>query len=687
MTMATIGPSRSKIGLPPREEYYVATVAAVKSLGGTATIYDIDDAVADVLALSPEALKIPHGDGRSQFEYDLAWVRTYLKWAGALENPARAQWRLTELGYSLNDEQLRRVPYEVRRQQREQGSLPPIPTQGSGPHFAISEGLLSFARTVEVAGNDIHRINALLPILRETTAALDHVLQKNTGLWPTLERVSLGYSAVISGEINSIDFGRLFGQGILLAHALASAKVSPASGNSFPLTADAVALAESVLDLHGPFILGSKDGQALMADSERYSLTQDQRTRNLRTEIELANAIVAADTLAAPEVKVHLEDAIRSGPTDEKGASYIAAMSRNASIVLVGGAAAYTFGPAALLAAPTAVAGFIGGIFGPEAIKKSKVGTEVTRQLSNLVDRKTLDFVTKNEALFRTLAQRPGMNWVGRALDWTRKNLAAIEPPERNDRELARAKKTTVLLIDPDASYAKSTSRALEELGYEITNVSRGALAAMAFANSMPPDIVVSETTVGRRSGVQIAVEIANLHGSAVVFLTSRPENYPKATFGGYEVLAKPVSTDALDRAISRAIGSKSPPDLVRPKVLAIDPDVEFTSHLRLVLGEWGYDLQFAARSNMSALEWIENSPPDLIISEALLHDGLSKVALDAATSSVLPVIFLTAHPESLPQNMLDGSVPVLAKPLNEYELLQTLVTSRARFLGREIKP
>ncbi len=686
--MASASSSRSKTGLPPREEYYVATAAAMKTLGGTATIYDIDEAVADVLALTPEALKVPHGDGRSQFEYDQAWVRTYLKWAGAVKNTARAQWELTELGYSLTDEQLRRIPYEVRRQQREQGGLPPIPVQGSGPHFAIRNGVLSFARAVDVAGNDVGRINALLPILRETTSALNHVLQKNAGLWPTLERAGHAYAATIAGDHSSIDFGRLFGQGIILAHALASAKAAPISGNSFPLTAEALSLAESILDLHGPLILGSKDGQALIADSERYSLTQAQRAKNLRTEIALANALVQADAPAAPEVKVHLEDAIRAGPDDEKGASYIAATSRNASIVLVGGAAAYAIGPATLLAAPAAVAGFVAGVFGPEALKKSKVGTELTRQLASLVDRATLEFVTKNENVFRTLAERPGMTWLGRALDWTKRSLTAFEGPEPNEPKSTGARKTTVLLIEPDASDAKSISETLISLGYEITNISTGALSAVASARAIPPDVVVSETTLGKRSGVQTAIEIANTHGSAVVFLTNRLEDYPDGKFGGSTVLVKPIVPTALDDAITQAVASTTT-GAYRPKVLLIDPDVEFSENLRRTLSAWGYELTFAARSGGSASKWAESSHVDIVISEVQLADGVSgtTVATAIARRDNLPVIFLTTHPDGLRAELLEQPVAILSKPLKKIGLLQALATARALIPNARIIP
>jgi restriction system protein len=46
---------------------------------------------------------VPHKDGtRSQFQYELAWVRTYLKKAGLAENSERGVWSLTDAAEKLS---------------------------------------------------------------------------------------------------------------------------------------------------------------------------------------------------------------------------------------------------------------------------------------------------------------------------------------------------------------------------------------------------------------------------------------------------------------------------------------------------------------------------------------------------------------------------------------------------------
>ncbi len=113
--------------LPERQEYYPATVAAMKARGGSATIEELEQDVADILDLSDEARSLPHGEGRqTQFEYDLAWVRTYLKFAGAVENSERGVWRLTPAGRQMSEVELRglwrRIVAEQRTRRKERAS-------------------------------------------------------------------------------------------------------------------------------------------------------------------------------------------------------------------------------------------------------------------------------------------------------------------------------------------------------------------------------------------------------------------------------------------------------------------------------------------------------------------------------------------------------------------------------------
>jgi restriction system protein len=79
-----------KSDLPSFEKYFPPTVQSMKQRGGSATIEELEEDVAKIMKLPEQILAIPHKTGtRSQFQYELAWVRTYLKKAGLAENSAR----------------------------------------------------------------------------------------------------------------------------------------------------------------------------------------------------------------------------------------------------------------------------------------------------------------------------------------------------------------------------------------------------------------------------------------------------------------------------------------------------------------------------------------------------------------------------------------------------------------------
>jgi restriction system protein len=75
-----------KHDLPSFEKYFAPTVHSMRSRGGSATIEELEEDVAELMKLSETLLAVPHKNGsRSQFGYELAWVRTYLKKAGLRE--------------------------------------------------------------------------------------------------------------------------------------------------------------------------------------------------------------------------------------------------------------------------------------------------------------------------------------------------------------------------------------------------------------------------------------------------------------------------------------------------------------------------------------------------------------------------------------------------------------------------
>jgi restriction system protein len=91
--------SSSKI--PTYDSMMNPLLEALRSLGGSGTIEEIDGKVAEIMNLSDEQLEVlqdPDKGSRTKFEYRLAWTRTYLKNYGLLENSSRGVWALTSVG-------------------------------------------------------------------------------------------------------------------------------------------------------------------------------------------------------------------------------------------------------------------------------------------------------------------------------------------------------------------------------------------------------------------------------------------------------------------------------------------------------------------------------------------------------------------------------------------------------------
>jgi restriction system protein len=85
--------------LPTYDMLFTRVIEALRELGGSASISELNDLVISRLALSPLDVGAPHGDGRqTELEYRLAWSRSYLKASGLVNNPRRAVWALTQQG-------------------------------------------------------------------------------------------------------------------------------------------------------------------------------------------------------------------------------------------------------------------------------------------------------------------------------------------------------------------------------------------------------------------------------------------------------------------------------------------------------------------------------------------------------------------------------------------------------------
>lgn len=110
----------SKTVIPTYDALMTPILQALKSLGGSGTIEEINEKVAEIAKLSDEQLEVLHdpnrGGGQTEVEYRLAWARTYLKRYGVLENSSRGVWALTPAGNKLDRVDEKDVVRTIRAQ-------------------------------------------------------------------------------------------------------------------------------------------------------------------------------------------------------------------------------------------------------------------------------------------------------------------------------------------------------------------------------------------------------------------------------------------------------------------------------------------------------------------------------------------------------------------------------------------
>jgi restriction system protein len=91
------------------------TLLALRDLGDSGSIQEIDDRASDIAGFSDGQLSVLHRDGpQTEVRYRMAWARSYLKAVGALENSSRGVWSITDYGRDLTVVEVAGIPARVR---------------------------------------------------------------------------------------------------------------------------------------------------------------------------------------------------------------------------------------------------------------------------------------------------------------------------------------------------------------------------------------------------------------------------------------------------------------------------------------------------------------------------------------------------------------------------------------------
>ena len=102
------------------DDLFNPTLKALKNLGGSGSVSEIEEQVINILNLTEDAINEIHRESTTKLTYRLAWARNYLKRYKLIENSSRGVWALTENGQKTNEVDKEKVKKAVVKKDKEQ---------------------------------------------------------------------------------------------------------------------------------------------------------------------------------------------------------------------------------------------------------------------------------------------------------------------------------------------------------------------------------------------------------------------------------------------------------------------------------------------------------------------------------------------------------------------------------------
>jgi restriction system protein len=154
---------------PTFDELMWPALVAMKALGGSATHEELLEKVIELEQIPEAVQNVMHTERQTKISYNLAWAKTYLGKAGALENPSHGVWAITEKGKTLTEAEVNQIPVQVRKLYKlEKNQKPKAPheTEDLPPELKDWKDALLGVMTKQVKADAFERLAQR--ILRES---------------------------------------------------------------------------------------------------------------------------------------------------------------------------------------------------------------------------------------------------------------------------------------------------------------------------------------------------------------------------------------------------------------------------------------------------------------------------------------------------------------------------------------
>jgi hypothetical protein len=255
----------------------------------------------------------------------------------------------------------------LRRNELAEGlaNLPNLPDkQIAGPHFyAADSGIIDVQpRNTPLPESHRDRVRLITLHAELIRAARDLAdgLRSHANEFPRAFDLATRYLDSVQGDLDKIDFAAIYGIGLRLAY-LAEATKREIADRLVPSIEDAECEAlESLLMLHGPFVLSSDEGRQLVEAAERFQLQRDEVPVVLAAARRFSSGVNERPDIASPAAAESIAETIEyiSGHSfPERHAVYTLSGIVNFSIVAGELAVAASLGDALGTEGIAAVAG------------------------------------------------------------------------------------------------------------------------------------------------------------------------------------------------------------------------------------------------------------------------------------------------------------------------------------------
>jgi restriction system protein len=159
------------MSVPRSADLFNPLLAAIKRLGGSASISELDEEVTKNLNLTGEEIAQRHDNRYTELQYRLAWTRSYLKAYGLLDNSERGVWVLTPKGNDTDAVDPRQIVRFV--QERSRGKKGKLAEKNS--ESPIGSEIVEVAEAVL---EEKWREELLAALLNLTSAAFERLSQR-----------------------------------------------------------------------------------------------------------------------------------------------------------------------------------------------------------------------------------------------------------------------------------------------------------------------------------------------------------------------------------------------------------------------------------------------------------------------------------------------------------------------------